>query len=88
MRIDPKNEPSALASAALATRTKAQKPVTAQDQPAFEGTERLTRALAEIPLVRADKVAMAKNLIKDPSYPSNAVLEKVSNLLANNIKPE
>lgn len=37
--------------------------------------------LKNIPEVRMDKVALAKKLIADPNYPSDAVLDKVADAL-------
>ena len=37
--------------------------------------------LKDIPEVRMDKVALAKKLIADPNYPSDAVLDKVADAL-------
>lgn len=37
--------------------------------------------LKNIPEIRMDKVALAKKLIADPNYPSEAVLDKVADAL-------
>ena len=37
--------------------------------------------LKNIPEIRVDKVALAKKLIADPNYPSEAVLDKVADAL-------
>ncbi len=42
----------------------------------------LGKAVASPPEVRPDKVEKAKRLLRDPSYPSETVIRKISALLA------
>jgi hypothetical protein len=46
----------------------------------------LLAVLKQIPEVRADKVARARELLQDSSYPSDSVLTKVSDILAGPIQ--
>lgn len=46
----------------------------------------LKHALEQTPTVRADKVAAAKALLADGSYPSDALLGKVADLLAEHLQ--
>ncbi|HZL42711.1 MAG TPA: hypothetical protein VFD66_05475 [Verrucomicrobiae bacterium] len=48
----------------------------------------LQRALENVPVVRPEKVAAAKALVQDPSYPGEETLGKVAGLLAQHMKPE
>jgi hypothetical protein len=48
----------------------------------------LGRALENVPVARADKVAKAKTLIQDPSYPNEATLRQVADVLADHLKPQ
>lgn len=45
----------------------------------------INRALDQAPAARADKVAQAKALLADGTYPSDADLGKVADLLARNL---
>lgn len=74
-------------TAIQAARTKAQKPAPEKDQLALDGTQHLKKTLAQVPEVRAEKVAQARQRINDPSYPSDAVLGKIANVLGDKIQP-
>ena len=80
MRVNTNSE----ASAVLATpgRTTAPEPRLEQDKQAFTTTESLNRSFEQTPEVRADKVAEAKALIEDGSYPPAVIIRKISALLA------
>lgn len=80
MRIDAKSEAARLNNV-RATRTKAQ-----QDEAALGGAKRLTDILAQLPEVRAEKVAQARKWVSDFAYPSDAMLGKVADILAGNIR--
>lgn len=56
-----------------------------RDDVDFAGSTGLARALEDIPAVRADKVAKAKALVTDPSYPNEAALSRVAGVLADHI---
>jgi hypothetical protein len=45
-------------------------------------TDSLNRSLEQTPPVRADKVAEAKALIEDGTYPPAVIIRKISALLA------
>jgi hypothetical protein len=89
MRLNSIGESTATsASAGLAPRkTNAadQKPTLEGDQLTMTDSEGLNRALQQTPTVRADKVAQAKALIADDSYPSAAQVAQVADLLAKNL---
>jgi hypothetical protein len=70
------------------TRTKAEPAGQENDTVALSDSAKLTRALKQLPEVRAEKVTRAKVLVQDPSYPSEAILRKVSGILADHINPE
>ena len=71
-----------LAVSATPGRTTAPEPRLGQDKLAFATTESLNRSLEQTPEVRADKVAEAKALIQDGSYPPAVIIRKISALLA------
>jgi hypothetical protein len=50
----------------------------------FEASQRLNKALTNMPEVRANEVARAKALVADPNYPSPEQMEKVAGVLAAN----
>jgi hypothetical protein len=87
MRLNSIGESTAT-SASLAPR----KPSVVDQEPTLEGdqltttdSEGLNRTLQETQAVRADKVAQAKALIADDSYPSHAQVAQVADLLAKNL---
>ena len=80
MRVNPNSETSAVS--ATPGRTAAPEPCLGQDQLAATATESLNRSLEQTPEVRADKVAEAKALIQDGSYPPAVIIRKISALLA------
>ena len=51
----------------------------------FERTKALEQSLRDTPAVRTDKVAQAKSLVADPSYPSDQALSRMSDLLAKHL---
>ena len=58
-----------------------------QDKLALAGTDALNQALSQTPVMRDDKVAQAKSLISDPSYPPPVLIRKISALLAIHLDP-
>jgi hypothetical protein len=48
----------------------------------------LQRALESVPVIRPEKVAAAKALVEDPSYPGEDTLGRVAGLLAEHMKPQ
>ena len=86
MRVNPNPDPSEIA-ALQATTVKRQAPATpATDNVSLAGSQKLAEALKQTPEVRPEKVAEAKRLLQDPSYPSDAVLGKVAGLLAQHLQ--
>jgi anti-sigma28 factor (negative regulator of flagellin synthesis) len=80
MRVNP-NSDAAAVTASAASRPAPQ-PRLESDKLALTSSDNLTRALAQTPEVRAEKVAEAKALIQDGSYPPEAIIRKISALLA------
>ena len=62
------------------------KTATPQDNVDLAGSTELARALENVPVVRADKVAKAKALVEDSSYPNETALSRVAGVLANHIR--
>jgi hypothetical protein len=60
---------------------------TPQDKTVPAGSADLARALRNVPAVRAVKVAQAKALVQDPSYPNEAALRRVADVLADHLRP-
>ena len=60
-------------------------PAVRAEQP-FERAAALEQALKDIPLVRADKVEHARNLVADVKYPPQETLDRIANLLALHMK--
>jgi hypothetical protein len=81
MRIEPNSEPMGMRG--IQSRTPAAQPPVAQDKLDLGAAAKLNRALEQTPDVRADKVARAKALVADQSYPPKAVLGQVAEALAS-----
>ncbi|MGA2555091.1 MAG: hypothetical protein ABSG04_02330 [Verrucomicrobiota bacterium] len=58
---------------------------TAAAPDAFAGSNALARAVENLPASRPEALALARELVADPSYPSPAILRQVSSLLARNL---
>ena len=86
MRVNLNSEASAVS--ATPGRTTAPEPRLGQDKLAFTKTESLNRSLEQSPEVRADKVAEAKALILDVSYPPAVIIRQISALLATKLDPQ
>ena len=69
-------------------RPNVRQPGPSGDEASFSSINNLKSALAQVPDVRADKVAQAKSLLEDPSYPNNAVLGRVAHALTRIMSPE
>ncbi len=84
MRIEPNNGPlrpdNLPASQLQAGGTGS--PPDAADLATFRN---LAHQLETIPLARPEKVEPARVLASDPAYPSDAILDKVADLLAGNL---
>jgi hypothetical protein len=61
------------------------KPAIEAESPQLTGSARLLSSLKALPDMRAEKVAQAKALVQDPSYPSDEALGKVADTLAGSI---
>ena len=89
MRVDPNHhvpDPSKVAPAK--PKTAAAAPNAEQNTTDFAASTQLTKAMEKIPLVRSDKVAMAKQLVQNPNYPDDATLRKVADVVTDHLKPE
>ena len=86
MRVNSNSDASAVS--ATPGRTTAPEPRLGQDKLAFTTTESLNRSLEQTPEVRAGKVAEAKALIQDGSYPPAVIIRKISALLAIKLDPQ
>ena len=80
MRVNPNSDASAV-TASTASRPAPQ-PRLESDKLALTSSDNLTQALSQTPEVRAEKVAESKALIQDGSYPPEAIIRKISALLA------
>ena len=58
---------------------------TADNTMSFERTNSLEQSLKDAPQVRPEKVAQASALVADASYPSDDVLNRMADLLAQHI---
>ena len=79
MRVNPNSGPSELTG--TASRATAQSPSLGQDQLALSGADALNSALDQTPAVRQDKVAQAKELLGDTTYPPDEVINGLERLL-------
>jgi hypothetical protein len=86
MRVNLNSEASAVP--ATPGKTVAPEPRLGQDKLALTATESLNRSLEQTPEVRAVKVAEAKALIQDGSYPPEVIIRQISALLANKMDPQ
>jgi hypothetical protein len=84
MRIDTNSESSRVQN--IQATTPLRKTVTEPKMVDLARTEALDAALKATPEVRADQVARAKALIRDPGYPSAKVVEEVADVLAKRIR--
>ncbi|HXR06560.1 MAG TPA: hypothetical protein VN765_04465 [Candidatus Acidoferrum sp.] len=58
---------------------------TAAAPDAFAGSNALARAVKNLPASRPEALALARELVADPTYPSPAILRQVSSLLARSL---
>ena len=75
-------EASLVATAAKSASVSAP---SAEDVASFPDTKRLTEAIAQTPDVRADKVARARELVKQSDYPPAEMVRKIGNLIAGHL---
>ena len=85
MRVDANSEHLG-APATRPARAKAREIRPNEAERTAGSSEKLVDALKQIPTVRAEKVAQARTLLNDPSYPSDAVLRKVASVLTDHIR--
>jgi anti-sigma28 factor (negative regulator of flagellin synthesis) len=86
MRVNPNTEASVVS--AIQGRTAAPQPSLGQDKLALTTAESLNRSLEQTPEVRADKVAEAKALVQNGSYPPPVIIRKISALLASKLNTQ
>jgi len=63
------------------------KPTLEGDQLTLSGSDALNPTLGQTQTARAEKVAQAKALLQDSSYPSAAQVGQIAELLAKNLRP-
>ena len=86
MRVDSSNRYSGITD--VSARANAKSAGAQQDAVSVGDTQFLQRSLQNQSDVRADKVAAAKALVADNSYPQDAVLGRVADILSKNLKVE
>ena len=86
MRVNPNNEASVIS--ATPSRTAVPQPSLGQDKMAVAATDSLNRSLEQTPESRAEKVAEAKALLQNGSYPPAVIIRKISALLAIKLNPQ
>ena len=84
MRVDANSEISRVPN--IKAPTPSRKTATEPKMVSLARTDALDAALKATPEVRADQVARAKALIRDPGYPSAKVGEQVAEVLASRIQ--
>lgn len=87
MQVNPSHHNDPVGQTEIIKR-RADQPRTAADAASFTRTESLNRSLSETPDVRADKVALAKSLIQDISYPPQEAINKIADLLAMKLRQD
>jgi hypothetical protein len=86
MEIDPSSKTGAVYKAA--DRPPLVRPAKGPvDQAVFNRSEALDRAFSQVPEVRPERVAHARDLIGQVNYPPRETIAKISQLLALTIKP-
>ena len=86
--FSPVNRPGEIAPAAPATasvRSAAAAAPSTEDVASFPNTKRLSESLAATPDIRADKVARARELVKQADYPPAEMVRKIGNLIAGHL---
>jgi hypothetical protein len=62
--------------------------IDAQDTAVFSSVAALKDKLSFTPGVRPEAVALARELISQPSYPPDVTIQGIANLLASNLRSE
>ena len=83
MRVNPNSELVGLTR--TTSQTGAGEPRLGADQLSLTTTETLNRAWEQTPATRVEKVAQAKSLVADITYPPPELIRKISALLAMNL---
>jgi hypothetical protein len=86
MRVNATSDPSAIAGSHVAPAAREAR--LGHDKVALATSETLNRALEQTPEVRSDKVAEAKTLLENGSYPPAVIIRKISALLAINFNSQ
>ena len=86
MRVHPNSESAGLNGIPKTERTAARATRPQQDELVLTTADKLNQTLKQTPSVRAEKVARAKALIADSSYPPKAVIDQVAAVLAPHIR--
>ena len=80
MRVNPNSVTSEVTG--TPSPAAAQTPSLGQDQLALGSADALNSALEQTPAVRPDKVALAKGLLADTTFPPDALINGLARLLA------
>jgi hypothetical protein len=80
MRVNLNSEPSVVAGVQSASVARGAR--VGQDRVALGTSDTLNQALGQTPEVRAEKVAEARALLQNGSYPPAVIIRKISALLA------
>lgn len=81
MRVNPNSEP--LGVTRIPGQTGAREVRLGVDKLSLTTAEALNRALEQTPASRPDKVALAKNLLAQTSYPPVELIRKIAALIAS-----
>lgn len=87
MRVDPNSHVPDPLNVSAAKAKEAPVSAPKEDNTRFTASARLTEVLENLPDTRADKIAAAKALVQNPSYPDESTLRKVANVLTDHLHP-
>ena len=80
MRVNPNSDLGGVTRVPI--QTGAGDPRLGADKQSFTTAESLTRALEQTPATRGEKVAQARNLVDDYTYPPPELIRRISALIA------
>ena len=80
MRVNPNSD--LVSVARITSQTGAQEPRLGADKLSFTSAETLNRALEQTPVTRTEKVAQAKSLVEDVTYPPPELIRRLAVLLS------
>jgi len=83
MRVNPNSE--LVSVTRTSSQTEGRDPRLGADQLSFTASETLNRAWEQTPATRTEKVAQAKGLVDDSTYPPPELIRRLSVLLSLNL---